>query len=190
MTKKITFTILLIFVLCTIGLAQDQFVYDQTGLNPKYIVVEIDSMNKDELFSKTINWIKETYKNPDEVIKTTIDNEKVRFEGFKDNLICVNSLGMIYCYNSFYTIEIEFKDSKFKFTPLNLEYRVPASQYNKSMMIPINFNDGSDYYNKKNNLKKMNETIPTSISGLFNELNDDLKRYLVTTQQKKDKDDW
>ena len=187
MTKKIKLTALLI-VIYTFTYGQDKFVYDQRGLNPKYVVVEMDGLKQDELFKKTINWIKETYKNPDEVIKTTIDNKKVRFEGFKDNIICIKSLGMVYCYDGLYTIEIEFKDNKYKFTPMSIEYRVPASQYSVGGMRPISLSDGSAYY-KKGKLRKMYNTIPLSVEMLLNGLNLSLSKYL-STEQEEGNDDW
>lgn len=120
----------------------------------------------------------------------TIDNEKVRFEGFKDNLICTNTLGMISCYYALYTIEIEFKDNRYKFTPVNLEYRVPASQYYAGGMVSINFGDGSAYYNNKGKLRKSQETFPSSIEGLFNELNADLEKYLLLDKEDNNTDVW
>ncbi|WP_292889154.1 hypothetical protein [Nonlabens sp.] len=67
----------------------------------------MNSLKQNELLTKTINWIKETYNNPDEVIKKSIDNEKVRFKGFKDNLVCsCQSRGMVYCHSGLYTIGI------------------------------------------------------------------------------------
>lgn len=189
-TKKNFFLILLLFS-CFITYSQDKFAYNQEGLNPKYVVVEIDSIKKSELFKKSINWIKETYKNPDEVIKTTIDNEKVRFEGFKDNLICVNSLGMLYCYYAIYTIEIQFKDNKYKFTPLSIEYRVPPSQYSAGGMFPIDFNDTKGYYNKKGKLRNMFKKIPPAVETLLNDLNNNLSEYLKSEKTKVEKkNDW
>jgi hypothetical protein len=47
------------------------------------VVVEIDSLNAAEVYLKTLDWIKETYKNPDEVIKANFENEKIRLDGFQ-----------------------------------------------------------------------------------------------------------
>ncbi len=190
MTKTLKLSLLLIIAINTFTFSQDKFIYDLNGLNPKFIVVEMDSLNKSELYKSTINWIKETYKNPDEVIKMTIENEKLRFEGFQDNLICVNSIGMIYCYYALYTIEIEFKDNKYKFTPLSLDYRVPASQYSSGGMTPVNFSDGSGYYNKRNELRKMYKTIPLAIENLFNDLSANLTTYLKSSNEVKETDGW
>ena len=182
MIKKLAITLLFIIGLFTSSNGQEKFIYNQTGLNPKYLVVEIDSLSKNELFKKSINWIKETYKNPDKVIKTTIDNEKVRFEGFKSNDICINN-GMI-CYDVLYTIEVAFKDNKYKFTPISLEFGVGS-------MTPIDLADGNSlFYNKKGYLKKMYKTVPNSIDNLFNELNKSLEKYLTTETKNSESDDW
>lgn len=192
MKKKTIIILSLIIMIGSLSYGQDTFTYDKTGLNPKYLVVETDSLSKTEVFEKTINWIKETYKNPDEVIKTTIGNEKVRFEGFKDDLICVNSLGMIYCYYALYTIEISFKENKYKFTPLTLEYRIPASQYGAGGMFPIEFNEASSLYNKKGKLRGMYKKVPPAIQALFNDLNKSLNEYLKQEELsvEDDNDDW
>ena len=179
---------LLLFLLPIIAFGQEveqKFVYDQKGLTPQYVVVDITGKTKDELFKNTINWIKENYVDPEKVIKTTIENEKIRFRAFKDNLICVNSLGTIVCNGAYYTIEIAFKDSKYKFTPIVLEQISYATSYDGN----ISFTDGSRCYNKKGKLKKYWESVPSTTEGLFNGLNSELSEYLLQTNTKTD-DDW
>ena len=172
-------------------LAQEKFAYGMwNGLTPKYSVVEIDSISKSDLYKKAINWIKETYKNPDEVIKTTIDNDKIRFEGYQSQLICMKTMGMNNCYNALYTIEVSFKENKYKFTPVSLSYRVPPSQYAAAATVDVPFDDGSIWY-KKETIRKMYATIPEAISNHFNRLNEDLKNYILSsTTQSSDEDDW
>ena len=164
------------------------FTYNQEGLLPKFVVVDVDSLTQTELFEKTINWIKETYKNPDEVIKTTIANQKVRFEGFQNGVICVSALGTPTCYGVTYTIEIEVKDGKYRFIPINIEYRVPASQYGGSSTVLIDFDNGAVWYNK-GEIRKMYKTIPSAIEMLLNGLNDSLFKY-VSSQIDVKKEDW
>jgi hypothetical protein len=170
------------------GNSAHNFTYNLDGLLPKFVVVDVDSMTQAELFEKTINWIKETYKNPDEVIKTTISNQKVRFEGFQSGVICVSALGLPTCYGATYTIEIEVKDGKYRFIPINIEYRVPASQYGGASTVTINFDNGLQWYNK-GEVRKMFKTIPSSIENLLNGLNDSLFAYLSSEKGLK-KEDW
>jgi hypothetical protein len=127
---------------------ESKFTYDINGMNVEYLVMTIDSTSQQQNFKKSINWIKETYNNPEEVIKTTIDDKKIRFEGSEQNLICLKSLGINTCYDVRYTIEVELKENKYKFTPLSLSYRVLGSQYVPSRTVQVDFKDGSMYYKK------------------------------------------
>lgn len=174
-------TIILISTLLISSLAhcQEKFIYDQNGLNPEYLVIEIGGKTQKEIFQKTINWLKETYKNPDEVIKTTIDNEKIRFEGVDMDLMCHSALGSTFCYNTTYIIEIEFKEGKYKFAPLSITYRIPASQYSQSMIETIDFSNGEKYYNRKGNLRGRTKTVPASVEILLNGLNQNLTNYIT-----------
>ncbi len=187
--KKTTLTITLLITICFFTFGQEKFIYNYEGLNPEYVVTKIDDQNQTKLFEKSINWIKETYKNPDEVIKTTIDKKKIRFEGSKENIICVNVLGAPACFPGTYTIELEFKDNKYKFTPLILDYRVPATQYTPANTASINFESGAVYY-KKGKLRKAHTPIPPSVEKLFNGLNLDLSEYLKSNEESDNSDDW
>jgi hypothetical protein len=165
----------------------NNFTYNQEGLLPKFVVVNVDSMTQAELFEKTINWIKETYKNPDEVIKTTIANQKVRFEGYASKLICINSLGSAVCYGGTYTIEVELKDGKYRFIPVSMSYTAPSPTGGvRDYIIP--FDSGENWYNK-GEIRKMWKTIPSDVESLLNGLNDSLFKY-VSSQTEMSKDDW
>jgi hypothetical protein len=168
---------------------QEIFTYNAKGLIPKYVVTEIAEGKKEVLFKETINWIKNVYKNPDEVIKTTIDNGMVRFEGSQKDLICFTTLGTKNCYFTSYTIEVEFKDNKYKFTPIAIEYRVPSSDYSAATTVKISFNDGSRFYRGNGKIRNLAKGIPLSIETLFNELNKDLLKHL-SKEDEEASDDW
>lgn len=161
-----------------------QFTYDINGITP-FVIVEVDSTSQNTLFTKTINWIKETYKDPDEVIKTTIENEKVRFEGMNSGALCVKALGSKSCYDATYTIEISFKDNKYKFTPIDLEYYTPPDQYDSGNDISIPLEGSGRLYNKKGKLRSLYKTFPVEIETIFNSLNESLTNYISAK-----KDDW
>ena len=165
----------------------NNFTYNQQGLLPKFVVVDVDSMTQTELFEKTINWIKETYKNPDEVIKTTIANQKVRFEGYTDKMICISSLGMPVCYGGTYTIEVEVKDGKYRFVPISMAYSAPM-QNGPMRDFPISFDSGADWYNNKGEVRSMYKNVPTYVGDLLNGLNDSLFKYMSSQSGKKE--DW
>lgn len=153
-----------------------------------FTIVKIDSLSKNELYFRTLNWIKESYKNPDEVIKMSIENEKIRINGFKDNFICIKALGLNTCYYGVYTIEISFKDGRYKFDPSYLEYRIPPSQYSVGTNVTFHLDDMSSLYNEKGNIRNMYKQIPAILEDTFNELNYSLLNYIV--KYKTSNDNW
>ena len=77
--------LLLAVLLPVLTFSQTEFKFENGLLNTSSVVRQVDSVDSEALFNKTINWIKETYKNPDEVIKATINNQKIRFIGSSDS---------------------------------------------------------------------------------------------------------
>jgi hypothetical protein len=146
------------------------FQYSESGLND-FVVTNIESKTKEEEYNKTLNWIKETYKNPDLVLKMKIENEKVRIEGSAIGLLKVRNQSS----NLAYVLEISFKDNKYKFEIMSLLY------------------DNNTDYKKIPNFKtdpkmiKNFGTTPTDIETYFNNLNESLRAY-ITGETKKNSD--
>ena len=174
---KIISLTLSMFVCLTL-LGQEKFKYDEKGLTPKYLVGEINELNKNKIYEKSLNWVKETYKNPDKVIKTTIENEKIRFQGVAMDYLCQSVLLSTFCYNTTYTIELEFRDGKYKFTPTSISYRMPPSQYSSGGDVQVNIDNGEDFYKRNGKIKKQTKTMPESIEKLFNDLEKSLSNYI------------
>jgi hypothetical protein len=152
--------LLFVNVICYSQTSIEKFEYTELGLND-YVVSEFNSVSKDEIYKKTINWVKETYKNPDEVLKMKIENEKIRINGIANKLLNVKG----YTYNLEYVIDISFKDNKYKFELISLTYeqvdykKIPNFKTDKKMI---------KYYGK----------IPYDIEDYFNKLNLSLKYYV------------
>lgn len=174
-----TITLFFALFISFLSNSQEKFTYNESGLTPEYIVAEANGKTQKEIYTKSLNWVKETYKNPEEVIKTTIENEKIRFEGVEMDLMCRSALGSRTCYNTTYTIEIEFREGKYKFTPLSISYRIPSTQYTQAMTENIDFSTGANYYNKKGKLKNLTKSVPESIEILLNGLNASLNEYIL-----------
>jgi len=85
----------------------------QPGLLDK-IVITVDSLSTEALYNKTINWVKESYASPDNVLKSEIKNEKIRIRGYEKNVFRYKLLGMVYMYDVDYSIEFEFKESRLR----------------------------------------------------------------------------
>ncbi len=159
---------------------QEKFQFNKEGLND-YIVINLKDKNKSELYTKTINWVKETYKKPSEVINSTIENEKIFIEGINlSSLHIGGGVGM----NARYNIEIAFKDGKIKFNPIKLEYYTKEYGWND---IYLNKN-AKRYYNKKGKVRGLYKKLIIDIPSLFNNLSKSLENYIVS--KKKVEEDW
>lgn len=170
---------LLFFV--TANCFSQSYEYSIEGLNPKYTVNEIDSLNQKELFDKAVIWIKENYVNPDDVVNTTIENEKIRFTGGKKNVLCYRALGMTYCQDVRYSIELSFKDGRYKFEPVSFE-----QYYDGWRNIPLNDSESGFY--KKGKLRKIFKDYPLAISDIFNSVQISLQAFLINRTSVKNED--
>ena len=166
-------TLFTIFLFCvtanTFSQTQsDKFEYTEVGLN-KNVVVEIPSKTKEEIFTKTMNWVKETWTNPDAVLKMKIDNEKIRVGAIAKDIIKVKG----YPFSLNYVIEISFKDNKYKFEIVSLTTENTADYLN----LP-------NFKTDKRMIKNFGNT-PTDIENYFNSLNQKLKNYILGTAEEK-----
>lgn len=172
--KKLLFICLMSFT----GFAQQQFEYSKSGMTD-YVVTEVPGTAA-ENYQKVLKWVKENYKSPDEVIKTTIENEMIRIEGYESKYICSTAMKTEYCSGLRYLIEIKFKDGKINFDPIELK-----SEYQlNSFTIPIN--DLSPYYKNDGTLKKGSAEVLDKLTGFLNSLNSDV----ISSIKGVKKNDW
>jgi hypothetical protein len=92
------------------------------------LVLEVTGSAED-LYNKTINWVNETYKNPDEVIKGKVEGKYVRINGFVASLISANVIGTTITWDVRYSLEIKFRENKLRYEVTKMEQFIPASQY-------------------------------------------------------------
>ena len=148
----------------------EKFEYKETGIND-FIVTKVEGKSTNEIYNKTINWIKETYKNPDIVIKMRIENEKVRINGVASDLLFVRNISL----NLDYVIEISVKDNKYKFELISLTATEQKTDYKK---IP-NFKTDSKL------IKNFGES-PNKIENYLNGLNESLRIYILSDKKNND----
>ncbi len=152
-----------------------------------FIVAEVPGKTKEEIYTKVLEWVSRTYKNPKEVLKAEILNDYVRIEGSKENLFCSSPLGMAVCNDARYQIEISVKDGKYKFDIIQLEEYVKPSQY---------YGGGWRVYSSINSFKKDGtvrggwKDYINDIPNYFNSLNDDLKKYIESGVKSEQKSEW
>lgn len=106
---------------------ETEFTFTREKGMTDYIVTKLENKSSAEIYNKIIEWIKVTYKNPDKVILSTIENEYIRFEG-------ISLISNISCK---YQIEILIKDGRYKFDIIGLQVYVDANQMN----IPIGWTE-------------------------------------------------
>lgn len=172
--------LLLMAFITTSAFAQDtEFKFSKEGLTD-FIVTTYDSPAKD-LYNRTLAWVKENNKATD-AIKSSVENEKIVFQGNKENFLCSKAGGTTLCSNANYTIEITFKDGKYKFTVTEIVLK----DANGKVVRP-NLDDFSEYYDKEGNVKKYLSDAPAAYESLFNGLNKSLVTYM---DKKKKAENW
>lgn len=153
------------------------------GLKKRYLVVNIDSTIKEKIYRLTKNWIKDTYKNPEKVLKADFENKKVRIDGYDSKGVrFFNPLAGSSFEGSKYSVEISFKDNKYKFTPISMTAEISLNSFN----FPLNEHVKNFIYRKNGEPWSSNKYYPSNIEDLFNNLNISLNNY-IKMNIKKDK---
>jgi hypothetical protein len=128
--KNLLFSILLALSITSYTNAQEtEFTFNNERGMTDFVVTQVEGKTSVEIYKKAIEWIKVTYKNPDKVILSTIENEYVRFEGNSSSFYSINTFGVKTYYPTNYQIEITIKDGKYKFDLITMENLFPSSQY-------------------------------------------------------------
>jgi hypothetical protein len=173
--------LLLIFLISVIVNAQEtEFTFNSERGMTDFIVTPVEGKTAPEIYKKIIEWIKVTYKNPDKVILSTIENEFLRFEGISETL-----------YSNLpakYEIEISIKDEKYKFDLINMQCR-PLNEW---MDIPIFYKQMNKedlekrYVFKKDGTLRGDYKFAEKIPAYFNNLNKSLLESIISTVKKSD----
>lgn len=184
--KKIVLALLIGFC----GFAQEtEFKFSKEGFTD-YVVTEVSGKTQSELYKKAIDWVAVTYKNPKEVIKAQIENDYIRIQGATSTMVVFSIMGSKSYYDARYQVEISFKDGKYKFDLIEIEYYTPASKYGAGgwsylVLSPLDY-----MYNKKGELKGNFKLIPDNVINHFNALNKDLESFLKSDTIPSKKSDW
>lgn len=179
--KKNFILFILIFITSNCFSQEKKFIYDKNGLTP-FVVTDVDNKSLKEIYQKSVNWIKETYKNPDIVIKAQIEDESIRFEGISNKVAVVyDGFGGKGFYDVKYSIKISVKDHKYKFEIIEFEL----------LNCPIKKNgwnpSDKSFFKEDGSPRKPWKDYPKSIETLFDELNNSLKNYIIKDSKK---DNW
>ncbi len=173
--------ILLVAFISASAFAQDsEFKFSKEGLTD-FIVVTYDGSAKDT-YNRALAWVKENSKKGYK-ITSSVENEKMTIEGGKENFLCSKAGGTNVCTFGTFTIELSFKDGKYKFEAVGLSEK----PNNATTTVVRNLNDFSDYYDKDGSLKKYKDDVPAAYESLFNGLSKDLISFM---DKKKKAENW
>jgi hypothetical protein len=187
--KKIVLGLLMI-VSFSSNAQETEFKFTKEGFTD-FVITAVEGKTAQELFKKALDWVSVTYKNPKEVIKAQIENDYIRIEGAKSNMLCMKSLGMLTCADVRYQIEISFKEGKYKFDVTKLEQYTPPSQYViNSGWSEVGLTNTSYCYKENGDLRSLFKLYPSAIETEFNLLNTSLKEFSKSDAIPSKKSDW
>lgn len=159
------------------------FVFLKDGLTD-FVVTSCPNKKQSELYRKTIDWVAVTYNVPKEVIKAQIENDYIRIEGYSENMLHLTTESGIFPIKSKYQIEISFKDGRYKFDVISVDYKL-------AHWIEIDLSQSNVYFEENTDiLEKNNKSFPIDISTYFNNLNDKLKDFIQNKEIPSKKSDW
>lgn len=181
--KKIT----VLFLLISVNLvAQKKFSYDSEGLKPRYVVIEVDSLDRRQLYKKAVDWIKELHKDPNKVIKSKDKEKKFTITAFKSKVFRSKIKGRPFVHDARYTVEISFRSGRYKFEPIGLEYYTSETKYSSSRWNPISLDRDVTLYSRSNKINDDFKSFPSTIAEIFNGVNSDIIKFI----KRKNKDEW
>jgi hypothetical protein len=172
---------MLVAFISTSTFAQDtEFKFSKDGLTD-FVVTNYEGSAKDN-YNRALAWVKENSKKG-YTVTSSEENEKMTIQGTKDNFLCSKAGGTTVCTQGTFTIEITFKDGKYKLEAVGLSEK----PNNGGAVVVHNLNDFSEYYDKDGSLKKYKDDVPVAYETLFNELN---KNLVVFMDKKKKAENW
>lgn len=167
---KNTLLICLFLITMSTQAQETEFTFDIKRGMTDFVITSVDGKKAPEIYKNIIEWIKITYKSPDKVILSTIENEYIRFEGFSDNAYFVPSK---------YEIEISIKDNKYKFDLVSMQNYIDGI-WKKNTIFHENMptERASTFFKKDGSLNSFGKKIQQPVV-YFNNLNKSISTYII-----------
>jgi len=148
------------------------------GIEP--VTLNVDGLSASEIYKKSLDWVQETYKNPDEVLKANIENKKIRIDGFSPDALSFKNM-VVVSWGVSYSLEISFKDGRCRYD-YDINY-FTGSDGGRTVITYV------DFYKKNGDIRK--SYLP-AVSSLENTINDLLLNYYnyITGKTDAANDDW
>jgi len=163
--------ILLFFVSTLFSINAQDISITKDGITD-YVVSDCEGITKDVMYSKAIEWVNLTFKNPSEVLIANLENNLIRLE-FSETSTPIKK----------FVVEIQFRDNRYKFDPISVMFPSTPVPYNDFMRTR------DKYFKKDGSLKSRTSMTVRSIQNILNSTNVSLKNYIngVGVNQE---DDW
>jgi hypothetical protein len=171
MIKNVILSVGLFCVLLVKG--QEQFVIDENGLTPKYIVSQVEDLTRAELYSNTLKWIEANNEFHNIAIASFVESERILLTSIKSNAV---NLDKQY-YNVKYDITLEFDDNSFTFMPSKIQLKL-NSKYDMGWK-NFSLTSGAQYFKKGKIIRKYKRYL-RDLAAKLNELNMQLNTDLKT----------
>ena len=150
-----------------------EFQLTNKGVEP--IVIKLNNKSAKDISKKTKDWVKETYYDPDEVIKAEFKNEKIRISGPAEKAYSYKVLGKNYTGGIDYELIVEFKKNRYR-----LSFIIDK---NDMHLIKTNF------FKKDGEMTKYGKQAIPDIEKTMNDISLSLYNYLSSNKNNQD-DDW
>lgn len=183
--KKLLIAIL--FVSIYASAQETEFTFTAEKGMTDFVVTPAEGKTAPEIYKKVIEWIKVTYKNPDKVILSTIENEYLRFEGSEETLYSYFAMGKRNYLTSKYQIEVNFKDGRYKFNIIGFQLLAKNTWVEQGIFNSPKSKEElqKGVFNEDGTLKKYTKNI-MEVPTYFNTLNKSLKDYISSNEKNND----
>lgn len=165
--------IITLLILSNASYTQTKFAFTKNGLTPEHVVSDADSISSTDLYNETLKWIKNTYKNPEKVIDSKIENDHIQITSIKENAIKVDNRHL----HLRFTIKISFKTGQYRFEPLSIQTKV-NSKYDMGWK-PVDLKNGASFF-KNGKVIYKTKSYAEVIPEVLNELNSSFYNYLIS----------
>lgn len=164
--KRLIFALFFVFTFFKVN-SQELLKLSVNGFNAT--VISVDGLNASDLYRNSLKWVHSTYKNPDLVLKTKIENEKIRIDGHMSDAWYYSSMGIKNYYGMDYTLELSFKDGRYKIDFLINRFTDKGATAMHKL---------SHFYKEDGTIRKMYSDSPISLEESVNILVSSLQKYI------------
>ena len=152
--------IAILFIFISIGLnAQDSIKVTNNG----FTIVSIKKTVSDKIaYNRTIEWVNETYKNPDNVITGKVEGKSVTVKGYSSDAWNYKNLSLTYYFSMDYNIYITIQDSLIQFNIVEgNHYNSDGGRY---------LGNSSSFYKSNGEYRPMYNNAKPSLEATLNNL--------------------